>query len=112
MNNLETLWDRKPVVNIHGFDEQSRFDRAFVLCLKHGVYPGPTEINKRRAPLFKKFNRLNGRMTSRRLQLMTWFGIPYQRGWGMTMQGLDNKGQLPFPESKYANTLSVDDFKL
>lgn len=107
--DLKSLWDIEPNVDIHGYGEIANFDRAFVKCVKDGKYPGPTEINIRRAPLFKRFNRLNGRCTNRRLQLMTWFGIPYRRGWGY--EHMPNKGELPMPESKYANTLSIDDYE-
>lgn len=95
-----------PIVDIHGYGEESEFDKAFVKCLWDGVYPGPTEINKRRAPKFERFNKLNGRLTKRRLQLMTWFGIPYKYGWATVL----NVGELPYPDDPQRNTLNKEMF--
>jgi hypothetical protein len=57
-----------------------KFETAFIQCLKDGVYPGPSNINERKKPDGRRFNRLNGQETKKRLELMYAFGIPYQRG--------------------------------
>jgi len=58
----------------------NKFEKAFIKCLEDGVYPGPSNINERKEPDGKRFNRLNGKETKQRLALMYAFGIPYQRG--------------------------------
>jgi hypothetical protein len=79
----------------------SKFEDAFIQCLKDGVYPGPANINERKGK--GRFNRLNGRETSERLSLMYAFGVPYMRGnkippyrWnGMEYEGLSSRGKIP-----------------
>lgn len=58
----------------------NKFEKAFIKCLEDGVYPSPSNINERKEPDGKRFNRLNGEQTKQRLALMYEFGIPYQRG--------------------------------
>lgn len=63
-----------------------RIEAAFVQCLKDGVHPGPSAINERLGR-GKGHNKMNGRDSSLRLQLMWDFGICYIRG--------DRKGGPP-----------------
>lgn len=55
------------------------FEDAFIQCLKDGVYPGPSNINERK-PNGYRFNRLNGKDTRRRIEMMYDFAVPYLRG--------------------------------
>lgn len=55
------------------------FEDAFIQCLKDGVYPGPSNINERK-PNGRRFNRLNGKDTRRRIEMMYDFAVPYLRG--------------------------------
>lgn len=74
----------------------SKFDDAFIQCLKDGVYPGPSNINERKGK--GRFNRLNGQDTSRRRELMYAFGVPFMRGNVHFSAGgilYDNKGKIP-----------------
>lgn len=82
----------------------SKFEDAFIQCLKDGVYPGPSNINERKGK--GRFNRLNGRETSERLSLMYAFGVPYMRGhvtYMMSYGGSEvavskNVGQIPLTD--------------
>src|SRR6266542_3927013 len=56
----------------------TKFEQAFIQCLKDGVYPSPSNINERRGQ--GRFNRLNGQCTTLRLALMYAFGVQYIRG--------------------------------
>src|SRR6266496_4869940 len=56
----------------------TKFEQAFIQCLKDGVYPSPSNINERRGQ--GRFNRLNGQCTTKRLELMYAFGVQYMRG--------------------------------
>lgn len=67
------------------------FEDAFRQCLADKVYPGPTAINERRAPHFRKHKRmLNGRDTTRRLEMMHEYEIPYKR-----TGAYGRKGEVP-----------------
>lgn len=57
-----------------------RFEKAFIQCLKDGIYPGPSNINERFRADHKRINRLNGQYSRMRLELMYLFAVPYQRG--------------------------------
>jgi hypothetical protein len=58
--------------------EAERFEKAFIQCLEDKVHPGPAELNDRMGK--GRNNKLNGRLTSHRLQLMHDFGVPYKLG--------------------------------
>jgi hypothetical protein len=55
-----------------------RIEEAFIQCLKQNVHPGPTAINERLGR--GKKNKMNGRDSSLRVQLMWDFGVCYIRG--------------------------------
>lgn len=57
-----------------------RFEKAFIQCLREGIYPGPSNINERFRADGLRINRLNGQYSKMRTALMYEFGVPYQRG--------------------------------
>lgn len=93
----------------------NKFEKAFIKCLEDGVYPGPSNINERKEPDGKRYNRLNGEQTKQRRELMYAFGIPYQRGnnvppyeWdGTNYAGISTKNQVP----EYPYLTEDDGFK-
>ncbi|SRR6266403_3689557 len=86
----------------------NKFERAFIKCLEDGVYPSPSNINERKEPGGRRFNRLNGKQSKQRVALMYEFGIPYQRGVGSRYTSLAvDAGEIP--EYPY---LTDDDFSI
>lgn len=78
-------WKRMPgirTIDIYGYDEIANFDRAFVDCLAFHQHPGPmaltARMRRRRGAVIFPSRNLNGRLTTRRKQLMFLFGIPYK----------------------------------
>ena len=63
-----------------------KIEAAFIQCLKDGIHPGPAAINERLGR-GKGRNKMNGRDSSLRVQLMWDYGICYIRG--------DRKGRPP-----------------
>lgn len=57
--------------------EGQRFTAAFVECLRLGVYPGPTILNELMG--HQRYNKINGRLSKQRLELMRTYNVPYQR---------------------------------
>lgn len=99
--------------DVYGYDEIARFDRAFVECLIDGKYPGPTPINERRStwtgrPIGgKNPNRINGRLTHRRRQLMYLFGIEYKNP--MTYEDFPGITTFQTPIRRQGNSLGLRD---
>lgn len=63
-----------------------KIEAAFIQCLKDGIHPGPAAINERLGR-GKGRNKMNGRDSGLRLQLMWDYGVCYIRG--------DRKGRPP-----------------
>lgn len=68
------------------------FEEAFKACIKDGVYPSPSNITERRAPNYRRRNKLSGDEAKQRIRLMAEYKVPYQRN-----GAYGNKGDVPNP---------------